>query len=78
MKGTITTIKRGKPGQKFAKGCGSGFGFIRDENGVDRLFAHNSVEGANFDELQEGLSVEFEPFTMDGKGERARRVKVVG
>ena len=77
MRGTITTIKRGKPGETFTKGCGSGYGFIRDEDGHDRFFAHNSVDGANFDELKEGLAVEFEAFEMDGRGLRARGVKVV-
>jgi cold shock CspA family protein len=77
MRGTITTIKRGKPDQKFAKGCGSGFGFIKDEDGEDRFFAHNSVDGGNFDDLKEGLAVEFEPYEMDGRGLRARSVTVV-
>lgn len=77
MKGTITTIKRGKPEQTFAKGCGSGFGFIRDEDGKDRFFAHNSVDGANFDDLKEGLAVEFEPYEMEGRGLRARGVRVI-
>ena len=51
-----------------------GFGFIAD--GADELFFHRtSVEGAEFDELREGDSVEFTK--GDGpKGPRAENVKV--
>jgi cold shock CspA family protein len=76
MKGRITSIKRAKPGVKFTKGCGSGFGFIKDEAGVDRFFPNGNVTGCSFDELQEGLDVEFEPYNEPGKGERARNVRV--
>lgn len=64
MKGRITTIKRNK-----------GFGFIRDEAGTDRFFHANSVE-TPFEQLQEGLDVTFEPYDEEGRGQRARRVRV--
>ncbi len=64
MKGRITTIKRSK-----------GFGFIRDEAGVDRFFHANACE-TPFDQVQEGLDVTFEPYDEPGRGQRARRVKV--
>ena len=35
-----------------------GFGFISDEN-KDLFFHRSAVEGANFEELREGQSVEF-------------------
>jgi cold shock CspA family protein len=67
VKGRITAIKRAK----F-------FGFIRDEQGVDRFFHANACDTL-FDQLQEGLDVTFEPYDEPGrgtKGHRARRVKV--
>lgn len=64
MKGRITTIKRAK-----------GFGFIRDEAGVDRFFHANACD-TPFDQLQEGLEVTHEPYTDPERGARSRRVKV--
>ncbi len=64
LTGRITTIKRAK-----------GFGFIKDAAGVDRFFHANACE-TPFDQLQEGLDVEFETYTEPGRGERARKVKV--
>src|SRR6266540_492590 len=37
-----------------------GFGFIRDERGQELFFHATGVEGATFEELHEGQSVEFE------------------
>ncbi len=52
-----------------------GFGFIEGENG--ELFFHSSaVEGASFDELREGQTVEFEE-GHGPKGPRAENVRVV-
>lgn len=64
MKGRITTIKRAK-----------GFGFIRDESGVDRFFHANACE-TPFEQVQEGLDVTFEPYNEPGRGDRARKVQV--
>lgn len=75
MRGRIKVLKRAQPG---AARKGSGFGFITDEAGADRFFPHSNVEGSNFDDLQEGLEVEFEPYEEPGRGLRARRVRVAG
>ena len=54
-----------------------GFGFIGPEGGSGDVFFHTSaLENANFDELQEGQTVEFE--LVDGeKGPRAENIRVV-
>ena len=54
-----------------------GFGFIGPEGGSGDVFFHTSaLENANFDELQEGQTVEFE--LEDGeKGPRAENIRVV-
>lgn len=84
MRGRLTFVKRAQPG---APRQGSGFGFITDEQGKDRFFSHSSVVGTAFDQLKEGLDVEFEPYEepiveyAPGKrrgGLRAREVRVVG
>ena len=52
-----------------------GFGFIAGEN-KELFFHQSSVEGADFDDLREGQSVEY----TEGegpKGPRAENVKVV-
>ena len=52
-----------------------GFGFIAGERG-DIFFHHSSVEGMNYDDLREGLTVEY----VEGegpKGPRAENVKVM-
>ena len=74
MKGRIKVLKRAQPG---AVRKGTGYGFITDENGQDRFFPHGNVEGTSFDQLQEGLAVEFEPYEDPQRGLRARRVQVV-
>ena len=54
-----------------------GFGFIRDESGTDVFFHASGVEGATFEELQEGQAVEFA--TEQGpKGPRATAVRIIG
>lgn len=78
MNGVIKVIRRAKQGEAPAKGCGSGYGFIIDENGEDRFFSHNNVLGdVKFDTLTEGSKVEFEPVFIVGKGLRAEKVKVL-
>ena len=38
-----------------------GFGFIRDEGGIEHFFHRSSVRGAVFELLWEGQGVEFTP-----------------
>ena len=77
MNGRITTIQRKK-----------GYGFIQGADGVDRFFHINGQLPGDtpFDQLQETLTVEFEPYEetvhpvtkeplAPGKGLRARRVR---
>jgi CspA family cold shock protein len=53
-----------------------GFGFIRDQRGQEVFFHATSVEGAVFDELQEGQRVQFERESdTRGRGERAAHVR---
>jgi cold shock CspA family protein len=49
------------------------FGFIRDEQGVDRFF-HRDQTLANFDALKEGDAVRFRPVENPKKGPRAEDV----
>ena len=63
--GTIKRIQRDK-----------GFGFIRDESGVEHFFHRSSVRAAVFELLREGQRVEFT--TEDSpKGPRAAEVRLV-
>ncbi|MFN0197416.1 MAG: cold-shock protein [Planctomycetaceae bacterium] len=41
-----------------------GFGFIKTDNGTDLFFHSKSVQGASFDELQEGQEVTY----TEGRG----------
>ncbi|HBO42440.1 MAG TPA: cold-shock protein [Planctomycetaceae bacterium] len=52
-----------------------GFGFIQGERG-ELFFHHSAVEGAGFDSLHEGQSVQFEE-GRGPKGPRAENVKPV-
>ena len=47
-----------------------GFGFIRDEGGIEHFFHRSSVRGAVFELLREGQRVEFTPEESQ-KGPRA-------
>ena len=47
-----------------------GFGFIRDESGIEHFFHRSSVRGSVFELLREGQRVEFTP-EDSGKGPRA-------
>jgi CspA family cold shock protein len=53
-----------------------GFGFIRDESGVEHFFHRSSVRGAIFELLREGQRVEFTPEDT-GKGPRAADVRLL-
>jgi len=53
-----------------------GFGFIRDESGVEHFFHRSSVRGAIFELLREGQRVEFTPEDT-GKGPRATDVRLL-
>ena len=53
-----------------------GFGFIRDEGGIEHFFHRSSVRGAVFELLREGQQVEF---TVEDspKGPRAAEVRLI-
>jgi CspA family cold shock protein len=53
-----------------------GFGFIRDESGIEHFFHRSSVRGAVFELLREGQRVEFTP-EDSGKGPRAGEVRLI-
>ena len=53
-----------------------GFGFIRDESGVEHFFHRSSVRGAVFELLREGQRVEF-TVEESPKGPRAAEVRLV-
>jgi CspA family cold shock protein len=54
-----------------------GFGFISG-SGQDVFFHHSTVEGAKFDDLQEGQEVEYEIETGEGRGKgKGPRASVV-
>jgi CspA family cold shock protein len=53
-----------------------GFGFIRDEQGVEYFFHRSMVHGAaRFDQLREGDAVEFTAGRPNDKGHRAESVE---
>jgi CspA family cold shock protein len=53
-----------------------GFGFIRDESGVEHFFHRSAVRGAVFELLREGQRVEFSSEDSP-KGPRAGEVRLV-
>ena len=53
-----------------------GFGFIRDEGGIEHFFHRSAVRGAVFELLREGQQVEFTP-EESGKGPRAGDVRLI-
>ncbi len=65
MKGKISSIIRGK-----------GFGFIDAEDGQEVFFHRTSLEGIDFDALENGNSVEFE-VEKGPKGPRAVNVTLI-
>jgi len=52
-----------------------GFGFISAEDGSEIFFHLSALEGADFDALEEGTSVEFD-LEKGPKGPRAANVKM--
>ena len=53
-----------------------GFGFIRDESGLEHFFHRSSVRGAVFELLREGQRVEF-AVEESQKGPRAGDVRLI-
>ena len=53
-----------------------GFGFVRDESGLEHFFHRSSVRGAVFELLREGQHVEF-VIEESQKGPRAGDVRLV-
>ena len=53
-----------------------GFGFIRDESGLEHFFHRSSVQGAVFELLREGQRVDF-IIEESQKGPRAGDVRLV-
>ena len=53
-----------------------GFGFIRDESGVELFFHRSSVRGAVFELLREGQRVEFVTEESQ-KGPRAGDIRLI-
>jgi len=53
-----------------------GFGFIRDESGVEHFFHRSAVRGAVFELLREGQRVEFVP-EESAKGPRAGDIRLI-
>lgn len=74
MTGTITYVKKAEPNAQVRKG--SGYGFIRDEEGRDRMFIHSEVVGTKFEQLTPHLRVEFEP-TVDPSRPADRQLRAV-
>lgn len=74
MIGVIKALIKKREGGPAA---GTGYGFILDANHSDRFFHARNLVGVRFEELREGMKVEFEPVSIDGKGERAESVRVV-
>ena len=62
MKGTVKRVQKEK-----------GFGFIKGEDG-DEYFFHRSAVTFSFDEVRDGMKVEFEP-DEGPKGLRAKDVE---
>jgi CRISPR-associated protein (TIGR03986 family) len=62
---------------KFLK-AEKGYGFIKPESGGENVFFHQScLEGIQFSELQEGISVEYE-WKKEERGPKATMVRVPG
>ena len=53
-----------------------GFGFIRDEGGVEHFFHRSAVRSAVFELLREGLRVDFS-IEESQKGPRAGEVRLI-
>jgi CspA family cold shock protein len=53
-----------------------GFGFIRDEGGIEHFFHRSSIRGAVFELLREGQRVDF-TIEESNKGPRAGDVRLI-
>ena len=53
-----------------------GFGFIRDEGGIEHFFHRSAVRGAVFELLREGQTVDF-TIEESQKGPRAGEVRLI-
>jgi CspA family cold shock protein len=53
-----------------------GFGFILSENGTEYFFHSSGLQNAQYDALQEGDHVVFEPVVNPQKGPRAEDIHV--
>ena len=53
-----------------------GFGFIRDEGGIEHFFHRSAVRGAVFELLREGQRVDF-TIEESQKGPRAGEVRLI-
>jgi CspA family cold shock protein len=53
-----------------------GFGYVRDESGVEHFFHRSTVRGAVFELLREGQRVEFTP-EESPKGPRAGDIRLI-
>ena len=53
-----------------------GFGFIRDEGGIEHFFHRSAVRGAVFELLREGQRVEFQ-VEESTKGPRAADIRLI-
>jgi len=59
---------------KIKRKTDRGFGFIRTSTGEDLFFHMSAVQGATFEDLEEGQRVEYE-VTNSPKGPRAESVR---
>ena len=75
--GSFATEASGMPTGTIARLLiDKGFGFIRDEGGIEHFFHRSSVRGAVFELLREGQRVEFTPEDSQ-KGPRAGDVRLI-
>jgi CspA family cold shock protein len=75
--GSFDRRVRGMPNGTIARLLtDKGFGFIRDESGVEHFFHRSSVRGAVFELLREGQRVEFVQEDSQ-KGPRAGEVRLI-
>jgi len=71
MTGIVSAVIRKSETRK------GGYGFILDETHTERFFHASNLRDITFEELREGTRVEFEPFSIPGKGDRAEDVRVL-
>jgi len=75
--GVVFTEDTGMPTGTIARLLiDKGFGFIRDETGIEHFFHRSSVRGAVFELLREGQRVEFQ-IEESAKGPRAGDVRLI-